>query len=60
MKKVITFIVVAVVLLPVIVITVSNTMRFFRYLEKGYEVEKIINIMELDGMKGLFNIILLV
>ncbi|MBP3333568.1 MAG: hypothetical protein J6M35_05925 [Clostridia bacterium] len=60
MKKVITFFVVAVVLLPVIVITASNIGRFFHYLEKGYEFEKIVGIMGLSSIKGLFNIILLV
>lgn len=57
MKKVITFIVVAVVLLPVIVITASNIGRFFHYLEKGYEVEKIVGIMDLDYIKDFMTMI---
>ena len=57
MKKVITFFVVAVLLIPIIVITLSNAVRFFGYLERGYEVEKIISIMDLDHIKGFMTLI---
>ena len=57
MKKVITFVVVAVLLIPIIVITLSNAVRFFGYLERGYEVEKIISIMDLDYIKGFMTLI---
>lgn len=57
MKKIITFIVITVILIPIIVITVSNIVTIFSYLERGYDIEKIISIMNLTWIQGLFNII---
>ncbi len=57
MKKIIAFVIVAVLLIPVIVITFSDVIQIFRYLEKGYEFEKIISIMNLTWINGFITLI---
>ena len=41
MKKIFLFIIISALIIPVIVITVSNIVTIFSYLERGYEFEKI-------------------
>ena len=60
MKKIIIFVIVAALLIPIIFVIVSDTIMFFRYLEKGYDVDKIISIMDLEYIKSYLTTIWLV